>query len=236
MGNDIYNNNFIINNDKQNKSSMYGYSKSFSRILSDAHQSYDIKQFSFNEENSGDITNISNIFGGKIVEKKAKKILEYLEFKMDINVENNHISIEYEDIICGKDKEIITSIIDLHRNYNYSQEKSIIYKNYQKLLSFFDEIEEYIKNAKIKKSSQIKMKIEKNEKKVNKNKNIYYMTCASIYENFFKNNKEYAFKDENILVNNIDSMEQGFIYLINELSNNDYSFNNMNNNIINDDI
>ena len=155
---------------------------------------------------------------------------------MYINVENNHIRIEYEDIICGKDKEIISSIIDLHRNYNYSQEKSIIYKNYLKLLSFFDEIEEYIKNAKIKKSSQIKMKIEKNEKKVNKNKNIYYMTCTSIYENFFKNKKEYAFKDENILVNNIDSLEQGFIYLINELSNNDYSFNNMNNNIINDDI
>ena len=109
------------------------------------------------------------------------------------------------------------------KNVNYKKEKKI-YKNYQKFLNFLNEVEEYIKSADIKFNPRIKLELEKIKDNDTKetNEGIYNITCISSCEKIKNNDKVLKFKDENILVNGIDGKGQGFIILINELTNDDY--------------
>ena len=93
----------------------------------------------------------------------------------------------------------------------------------------------------------IEIKLEKLEKEEEKKQNkfrknneakyidIFNITCISSFH-YKKNNinRKFEFKDEDILVNGLDSKYQGFVYLINELTNEDYLIlnNNIENNII----
>ena len=52
-----------------------------------------------------------------------------------------------------------------------------------------------------------------------KNNNII---CKSTFVNKYNKNKRLIFIDENILEDNINTKSKGFIYLINELNNDDY--------------
>ena len=109
-----------------------------------------------------------------------------------------------------------------------------------------DEIEEFIKISKMTVNEpRIKIKLKRLEKEEEKKKNklrkdkedkykdIFNIECISTFD--YNNNnihRKFEFKDEDILVNGLDSKSQGFIYLINELTTEDYSMinNNKNNN------
>ena len=54
------------------------------------------------------------------------------------------------------------------------------------------------------------------DEKKNNNKNIYYLKCIYTLNNNLK------FIDQNIFVDSINSHTRGFIYLINELTNDNY--------------
>jgi len=90
-------------------------------------------------------------------------------------------------------------------------------------------LEELIINTNIPFNPRIKLELKKedyNDMNVNSDhteyKDIYNVTCISTFINQLDNNREMKFKDENILVKGIDGKYQGFTFLINELTNEDY--------------
>ena len=104
----------------------------------------------------------------------------------------------------------------------------MVYKNYKRFAVFIEEIEEYIKKKEIKFNPQITLElknegISQDEKTPDKYKKLYNITCISTFINQLNNNTIMKFKDENILVNLINGKCKGFIYLINELMNDDYN-------------
>lgn len=192
----------------------------------------------FDEEQSMSNLNIPDNDVKPINVNEAKEILKKLEFEM---IKMNDTYIDYRNIVYSQNTKL-GNIDELNKKFNYldmeykDKDEKKIYKNYQKLINFLEEIEEYIKQSKITISEQaikIKLiKLEEEEKKCNNNrgnnkdkyKDIFNIVCTSSFV-YNKNNiyRNYEFKDEDILVNGLDSKSQGFIYLINELSNEDYS-------------
>ena len=161
-----------------------------------------------------------NILDSKIEPKKAKKILEKFQFKIIISRDKEEINVKFYDITYGKDDERIDDIDNLGKNMEIKNKNDeIIYNNYKKLLFFLEEIEDYIKKSDIK-IKKCDLEFLLNLEGINND--IYNILCTIKFNNIF-DNKEYQFKDENILVNSIDSKSKGFLYLINELTNDDYS-------------
>ena len=193
----------------------------------------------FQESNSGLLDNISSkieLIDNKIENNRKIdineiiEILTKLEFKLNIYIKENKKKYDYINIIYGKNNKKLSYINDLKIINNdiiyKNKSEEIIYKNYIKLLNFLKDIEEYIEKSNIKiNNSEIIFQFKKEENKINKdnNKDIFYITCKYIFSFYYKNKKyKSIFKDENILIDSIDSKFQGFIYLINELSNEDY--------------
>ena len=116
--------------------------------------------------------------------------------------------------------------IESQENDNYTK---IIYKNYQKYLQFLKAIVEYLKHIKIKFNPRIILKLKRENSDVNKEsknkdyKDIYFINCEYLFINQINGNKELKFVDRNILINGINGNNVGFILLINELSDEDYS-------------
>ena len=190
---------------------------------------------------------------GKNTNKKfsydiAVKILEGLRLKIQIspykeNEINNdlenpnfkYIEIAYlEDFKKLDDFDILKINID-DRNVITDEDlkhedAKIVFKNYRRLVNFIKEIECYIiKNQKeIQFNPQIELELIREKNKTiniqSENKDIYNMTCIStFYNQANEQNQKMTYKDENILVYTINGKCQGFINLISELSNEDYS-------------
>ena len=153
-------------------------------------------------------------------------------------MENDENQFSFKEITYGKDNQEIKDIKELKLNADYENlsEKDkqieggeILYKNYKKFVNFMKEIEDYIKHSEIKFNPQIILEIFKEEKLINEENNsneykdLYNITCKSTFINQLDNNYEMTFKDENILVRSINGKSQGFINLINELTNDDYT-------------
>ena len=144
--------------------------------------------------------------------------------------------------ISYKIKQIKVNNNNLHIRFfthlinNLNPGKNIIYKNYERLINLIDEIKEYISQNELNYTPDIKLEFKRdlemeveyylNEPKNQKDKDIFYLTCTS---SFVVNEKEgtrdeYKFNDYNVLVNGLDEEPNGFLYLINELNNEDYQF------------
>ena len=173
----------------------------------------------------------------KISYQKANEILKGLKFKIQFFPYdgNQDIKFIYKDIIYGEKSEKLENIkqLKIHANYDLINEEDlknpnaeIVYKNYKRLVKFIEDIEKYINEIEIQFNPQIELELKREEKKINvymnENKDIYNMTCISTFYNQINENTKMTYKDENILVYSIDGKSQGFINLINELSNEDY--------------
>jgi len=144
--------------------------------------------------------------------------------------------------ISYKIKQIKVNNNNLHIRFfthlinNLNPGKNIIYKNYERLINLIDEIKEYISQNELNYTPDIKLEFKRdlemeeeyylNEPKNAKDKDFFYLTCTS---SFVLNEKEgtrdeYKFNDYNVLVNGLDEEPNGFLYLINELNNEDYQF------------
>jgi hypothetical protein len=148
----------------------------------------------------------------------CKSVFEYKEILYGKNLKyklNNR-----DDLKLNENYDLITDE-DKNKNKNEKIENvELVYKNYKKFAVFIEDIEEYIKQEDIKFNPQIILEIEK-EKIMNEN-NLYYLTCIYTFYNQMNNNEKMTFRDENILVNSIKGKYEGFFYLMNELSNDDY--------------
>ena len=139
-----------------------------------------------------------------------------------------------DDSITYKIKEIKTSneSIDINEfdkalEFINKEKHKTLYDNYFLLVNFIKDILDYISQSEIYYTPDIKLELTREKETYdyyndnNKNNdNIYNITCIS---SFIKDNdEELKFTDYNVLENGIESEHCGFLYLINELSNDDY--------------
>ena len=151
-----------------------------------------------------------------------------------VQKENGGPKIKKEKFLYGKER-IEIQRKDLYENANYDElteddkknkDAPIVYKNYKKLLWLIKEIEDCINNSEIKFNPRFEIILEKqNDSSINDNsdyKDYYDILCTSIFINQLDNNRKLEFIDRNVLVNGLDGKCNGFSFLVNELSNDDY--------------
>ena len=120
-----------------------------------------------NENNEED--NMELKLGDKISQNKANQILNQLKFKLKITKELGGISSKFEDIKYEENNyqiDHIDTITKIDNEYlkGDNNKENDIYDNYQKLLIFFEEIQDYLLRSKIKISSaEIDMELTKEE-------------------------------------------------------------------------
>ena len=249
--NNNYNNNsnyYNISNSSISKSDInkiYSFS-SISKIVENERQSKDggkeISGIEGNknneiEESQDNTTKVEQIFCDKIEYEKAVKILERIIITMQIkakelnykeilignNFEKLENNLEFRDLLGLKaDYDSIADYDDKIQNKGkITKEKyKLVYQNYKRFAIFIENIEEYIKKADIQFNPEITLELERDKKK--EKNDIYYIKCISSFKNQI-NNTTLEYKDENILVNSIKGKSEGFLFLINELINDDYN-------------
>jgi len=170
----------------------------------------------------------------KIDPELANKIMNklYINIYIDKNEEGGAI-IKKEEFFYGEKKlKIEKEILNKEANYEEltQQEKKYenVYKNYQNFLKVLEEIEEYIINSNIPFNPLIELEFAKEDKVIdsedNKGEHRQYnnITLISRFKNQIGEKNVLEFLDRDILVNGIGIKSQGLIYLINELTNEDY--------------
>jgi hypothetical protein len=168
----------------------------------------------------------------KISYENAVKILNFLKLIISIvQKEDGGPQIKNEKFFYGKER-IEIERKDLYENGNYEElteedkknkDASIVYKNYKKLLLFIKEIEDCIKTSEIKFNPRIELQLERQNDNSNEQKDYYDIICTSQFINQIDENNLLEFIDRNILVNGLEGKCNGFSFLLNELSNDDYN-------------
>ena len=232
--NNLTNSKYYLNSKGKNNVDQNNYSNNFAASIANQGEEKDdfVKDFIGMNQKSQLSQNISSIiildeeFKNRVksILQKSKIIIDidklnfqfYHGYKLNINIESDKllVNVNYE------------KYIESQENDNYTK---IIYKNYQKYLQFLKAIVEYLKHIKIKFNPRIILKLKRENSDVNKEsknkdyKDIYFINCEYLFINQINGNKELKFVDRNILINGINGNNFGFILLINELSDEDYS-------------
>ena len=186
-------------------------------------------------------TNINDI---NIIEySKAEQALEKMKIVIQIYPERkDDRNFEYKEILIGKNEQKLKNDDELkiHADYDSISDISdlaekekgkyeLVYKNYKKLAAFFKDVENSINALEVKFNPRITLELERELRDINKEgdphseyKDLYNITCNSSFVNQLEENITMKFKDQNILVYSINGRTPGFIYLTNELTNDDY--------------
>ena len=140
------------------------------------------------------------------------------------NNNENNINYVIKSIIIGKDKDKKSLKLSLFKKFDQDLnniENKKIMDNFGKLIDFLNKVKYYISQNELNYKPEIELELTKeSEDYDNTNKGFYHITCISSFLN--KEKEKYSFKDFNVLVNGIDEQPYGFLYLINELCNDDY--------------
>ena len=200
------------------------------------------------EENSSDDRSFLNISGidteknnvinylDDVILKCAEEILKKVTITLMCDKNDKEgTSYKIKQIKVNNNTLKINFFLNLLKNLH--TEKNITYKNYERLINLINEIKEYISQNELSYTPDIKLEFKREleeeheydfylEPKNGKDKDIYNLTCTS---SFIVNERdvikeEYKFNDYNVLVNGLDEEPNGFLYLINELSNEDYQY------------
>ena len=160
-------------------------------------KSREIKDIAYNIFNNSEILLHSN-------NSRKKPLFIYDKIKLI----NSGIKINYE--------EILNNLV-----IYCSNEKNLI-KNYIKFSNFLKEVENRI-NIEFKYDYYLKIKLNFQKGETRNNNYIYNISCKYIFYQP-ENNQELTFKDNNILINGINSVYQGFQYLISEINDEKYEY------------
>ena len=209
------------------------------------NNSENLKVLSKQKDKNSIQNNNKNSISPKIIDvDKAEKILKKTKLTINIFLEENKVKLNYKEILYGDDDTKMENIEDLKINGDYdsminvdidkestnnkNRKLEIIYKNYKRFANFIKDIEECIKNADIKFNPQITLELKREFRDINNEinshndyKDLYNITCTSTFYNQLEEDVM-KFKDKNILVYSINGKNPGFIYLIDELTNDDY--------------
>jgi hypothetical protein len=189
----------------------------------------------------------TNINDNNIIEySKAEQALERMKIIIQIYPEKkNDRNFEYKEILIGKNEQKLKNDDELkiHADYDSISEIGdladkikvekgkieLVYKNYKKLAAFFKDVENSINDLEIKFNPRITLELERELREINKEgddphneyKDLYNITCISTFDNQLDHTTMKC-KDQNILVYSINGRTPGFLYLSNELTNDDY--------------
>ena len=146
-------------------------------------------------------------------------ILKKCSIKFHTNVKGEEPYIIYDEILCGEHNIKIDYIKFLKNKYDFEhyQQRNELEENYLKLFYFLKEIEnridnEFIFNYKLK----IKLDIRKEDVKNNSDPT-YNISCLYTFYDPI-NNLPHKFKDENILINGTNSLNQGFQLMLYQIN------------------
>ena len=145
-----------------------------------------------------------------------KKILYKSSFLLK---SNNYGKVTFTILDDKKENE---NVIKDMLNRKLKEDRKILELNFQKLLEFLSIVKEKIDNEFIHKYNLIiKLDFFIDEYHTNSNSHIYNMICKYY---FYPPNKDRlsSFQDENVLINGIDGIHQGFYFLINEINDESY--------------
>ena len=111
--------------------------------------------------------------------------------------------------------------MDIKYDCDHSQQRNELSENYLKLFNFLKEIEERINNEFLL-NYNLKIKLDIRKEEYNNNSNSTYN--ISCFYTFYDpiNNSIYKYKDENILFNGTNSLNQGYQFMLYQINNECY--------------
>ena len=142
-------------------------------------------------------------------------ILKKCSIKFHTNLKGEEPYIIYDEILYGEDNIKIDDTKFLNSKYDceHSQHRNELSKNYLKFFNFLKEIEERIKNEfLLNYNLKINLDIRKEDHN-NNNDSTYNVSCLYTFYDPI-NNSTYKYKDENILINGTNSLNQGFQFML----------------------
>ena len=142
-------------------------------------------------------------------------ILKKCSIKFHTNLKGEEPYIIYDEILYGEDNIKIDDTKFLNSKYDceHSQHRNELSKNYLKFFNFLKEIEERIKNEfLLNYNLKINLDIRKEDHN-NNNDSTYNVSCLYTFYDLI-NNSTYKYKDENILINGTNSLNQGFQFML----------------------
>lgn len=176
----------------------------------------------------------NDIYGFKddnIDQDNAESALEKTKVIFDYNSNNNSNSEEnfkykISEIAIGKNNKPVDKSFFKKWNHKLYTKENKIYYNFGKLVDYINEIKKIISENNLYYTPKIELELTK-EAQYNDNyddqnkKDIFNITCVSSFKNKYSEEIT-SFKDYNVLINGIDGQPYGILYLVNELSNDDY--------------
>ena len=161
--------------------------------------------------------------------QEEKSIYKIKDIKVDVGNSTKSIF----DNSKEKTKEEYLNYILTNIEKEKKDKKHTIYKNFELLIDFINDIKDYIAQNELYFKPDIYLHLtnaSNNSYDItdtsDKNKDVYNITCTSYFVVEKKENngktKKYKFNDFNVLINGIDEEPFGFVHLINELTNRDY--------------
>ena len=180
------------------------------------------------EERANDIYGIKD---DNIDQDNAESALEKTKVIFDYNSNNNSNSEEnfkykISEIAIGKNNKPVDKSFFKKWNHKLYTKENKIYYNFGKLVDYINEIKKIISENNLYYTPKIELELTK-EAQYNYNyddqnkKDIFNITCVSSFKNKYSEEIT-SFKDYNVLINGIDGQPYGILYLVNELSNDDY--------------
>ena len=180
------------------------------------------------EERANDIYGIRD---DNIDQDNAESALEKTKVIFDYNSNNNSNSEEnfkykISEIAIGKNNKPVDKSFFKKWNHKLYTKENKIYYNFGKLVDYINEIKKIISENNLYYTPKIELELTK-EAQYNDNyddqnkKDIFNITCVSSFKNKYSEEIT-SFKDYNVLINGIDGQPYGILYLVNELSNDDY--------------
>ena len=180
------------------------------------------------EERANDIYGIKD---DNIDQDNAESALEKTKVIFDYNSNNNSNSEEnfkykISEIAIGKNNKPVDKSFFKKWNHKLYTKENKIYYNFGKLVDYINEIKKIISENNLYYTPKIELELTK-EAQYNDNydeqnkKDIFNITCVSSFKNKYSEEIT-SFKDYNVLINGIDGQPYGILYLVNELSNDDY--------------
>ena len=208
-------------------SDLYYYFKKFLdlKLVINEEKKYN-NEFALEEKNK--INNLNKEVNNYSSDSTIDKIKEN-EYENEIDIQNRLFNsifllhtnekgkepyIIIDKILLGKDQ------IEIQENYLNDINESNENENYKRFLSFWAEFKNKIKNEFLYNYClKLKLQFATKENNIIINKNsIYNISCTYTFYNPIDKSKK-TFKDDNILINNTYSLQEGFLYMIREINN-----------------
>ena len=171
------------------------------------------KTYSSNEEQFNNEEQKNNMKNDR---EKFDKLFKYSKIEINICGDFDWEKFKY---IYGEEKEELKGGLDEIEIYGEKEEK-----NFKRYLDFIKTIKKYIRILKnrIKYRGKIYLELtkesEEQKKEIEDDNDIYNIKCVYSIEN----KKDFIFRDDNVLVEGINGKRQGFLFLMDELCNEDY--------------